>query len=101
MSKGYFFVDGRRIGADKIKPSDLASAKRVEIRDVDITALPALDAATDVWVVNCPGLTALPALDAATVVRVDNCPGLTALPALDAATDVRVVNCPGLTKKEV
>ena len=42
-----------------------------------LTALPALDASTDVWVVNCPGLTALPALDAATVVRVVNCPGLT------------------------
>ena len=35
------------------------------------------EAATDVWVENCPGLTALPDLEAATVVRVVNCPGLT------------------------
>ena len=44
------------------------------------------EAATDVWVGNCPGLTELSALAAATDVWVVNCPGLTELPALAAAT---------------
>ena len=37
------------------------------------------EAATDVWVDNCPGLSALPDLPAATHVRVYNCPGLSGI----------------------
>jgi len=44
-----------------------------------VTVLPELPAATDVWVYNCPGLTVLPELPAATNVWVYNCPGLTPL----------------------
>ena len=71
---GYYIVDGRRIGANKIKDSDLRVAKRVEMYDLDVTALPPLPAATEVWAINLPLLTALPELPAATYVWAENLP---------------------------
>ena len=72
---GYYIVDGRRIGANKIKESDLLTAKRVEIIDVDtLTTLPELPMATDARFYNLPLVTALPELPATTYVWFENLP---------------------------
>ena len=57
MSKGYLFVDGRQIGLDEFTEEVARTAKRVEMRDFDgPVTLPALPAATDVWLENLPNL---------------------------------------------
>ena len=72
---GHYIVDGRRIGADEIKDSDLLTARQVEINGVDtLTTLPELPAATLVWFVNLPLVTALPELPVATDVWFENLP---------------------------
>ena len=86
----YLSIDGKRIGVADFTDEVAATAKNVDIRGTSLTALPAMDAATDVWIINNPGLTALPAMDAATFVRIINNPGLAALPAMDSAIDVRI-----------
>ena len=74
---GYLFVDGRHIGLDDFTEEVAHTAKKVEMRHYDgPVKLPALPAATDLWLENLPGLTEADT-SAATVLRLENLPGLT------------------------